>query len=326
MPDTGGTVSELTLAGLRVVREIALCGSFTAAARALDYTQPAVSRQVAAVEAATGARLFVREARGVSLSAAGRVVVEHATRVLSGVEALERDLAALRDRLGGQVAVGAFPAACAVLVPRAVATVREAHPGLRVTLIEASTPVLLRQLRSGRLQVAVVGTGTGLPALDLDGVLHEVLSEGDLCVAVPDGHRLASASRVPVAELHGESWIVGRGSAGEPQFGAWPTLPDPVVGFAVRGWPARLGLVAAGLGICVLPELAAASIPSGVAVVRIDDPTWLGRRALVVTGTARSVGADAVVDALHRAARHVLGRHRPGEPDGTAELSSAESG
>src|SRR3954464_8802337 len=122
-------MSELTIAGLRVVREIALSGSFTAAARLLGYSQPAISRQVAAMEAAVGYPLFVREPRGVRVSAAGggawgggggalgAVVVEHAGRVLAGVNALRQDLESLGDRLAGRVKVGAFPAATAVLVP-----------------------------------------------------------------------------------------------------------------------------------------------------------------------------------------------------------------
>ena len=91
-------MSELTVAGLRVVREIALSGSFTAAARLLGYSQSAISRQVAAVEAAAGYPLFVRERRGVRVTPAGAVVVQHAGRILAGVDALRQDLAGLDRR------------------------------------------------------------------------------------------------------------------------------------------------------------------------------------------------------------------------------------
>src|SRR5690349_10219068 len=126
MARLGRVTEDVTVAGLRVVREIARTGSFTAAARALGYSQPAISRQVAAMEAAAGYPLFVREARGVSLTAAGVVVTERASRVLAGVAALADDLAGLGDRLAGRVRLGVYPAAAPVLVPHALARLRTA--------------------------------------------------------------------------------------------------------------------------------------------------------------------------------------------------------
>lgn len=286
-------------------REIALAGSFSAAARAMGYSQPAVSRQVAAIEAAVGYRLFARDVRGVSLTPAGAAVTEHAARILGAVAALRHELDSLGDRLAGRVAVGAFPAAMSVLVPRAVARLAVEHPGLVVALTEAATPALLRDLRGGRLDVAVTATGPGLPDYDIDGLGRHRIYAGDMGVAVPSGHRLATARRVPVGELAGEAWIAGAGSAGDPQFGAWPTLTDPVVRYAVTGWPARLGLVAAGLGICLIPELAARSVPEGVTVVQVDDPAWLGRTALALTAPAPGEGARAVVAALRTVAEEL---------------------
>ncbi|BBZ27959.1 LysR family transcriptional regulator [Mycolicibacterium madagascariense] len=309
-------VDDMTLAGLRVCREIALLGSFTAAARSLGYSQPAISRQVAAMEAAAGLPLFVRTARGVSLSAAGHAVVTHAGRILGDVESLRHDLDGLGDRLAGRVRLGVFPTAAAVLAPRTIALLAAEHPGLDIRLSEASTPSLLRELRRGRLAVAVIGAGAGLPDYDLDGLaVHRVFS-GDLCVAVPIGHRLASATTaVAVGELTGEPWVIGDGSAGDPQFAAWPTLADPIVAHRVRGWQARLGMVAAGLGICLLPELAAPSVPAGVAIVRVQDPTWMGRVTLAVAGPSPGPSESAVIEAL-QAAGHSIG---------SAERSSATS-
>jgi DNA-binding transcriptional LysR family regulator len=295
-------VAEVTLEGLRVCREIALQGSFTAAARALGYSQPSVSRQVAAMESALGYRLFVRELRGVSVTPAGTRVIEHAARILGAVSSLHHDLKALGDKLAGRVAVGAFPAAMSVLVPRTVARLAVEHPGLVVALTEAGTPTLLRDVRGNRLDVAVIGAGAGLPDYDLDGLGRHRVYAGDLCVAVPDGHRLAGRAEACVSELVNEVWIAGTGSAGDPQFAAWPTLTDPVIGYRVRSWPARLGLVGAGLGVCLLPALSAQSVPSGVHCVHVDDPAWLGRRTLAVTGARPSAAARAVVAALRAVA------------------------
>ena len=291
-------MSELTVSGLRVVREIALSGSFTAAARLLGYSQPAISRQVAAIEAAAGETLFVREPRGVRVTAAGAVVVEHAGRILASVDALRQDLAGLGDRLAGRVKLGAFPAATAVLAPRALALLHAEHPGLEVVLSEGATPTLLRHLRAERLGLAVIGVGAGLPDYDLGGLEHQVVFAGGLRVAVADSHRLAQADTVAAAELAGETWIVGDDSGGDPQFRAWPTLADPSIGYTVRGWPARFGLVAAGLGICLVPEIAALSAPAGVTTVAVEDPGWLGRSVVAVTPREPAAEAVAIVDAL----------------------------
>ncbi|AQA06769.1 LysR family transcriptional regulator [Mycobacterium sp. MS1601] len=291
-------MTDVTLEGLRVCREIALLGSFSAAARSLGYSQPAISRQVGAMEDAVGQRLFVREARGVSVTAAGAVMLEHAAHILGGVHTLERSLESLADRLTGRVAVGAFPAAMSVLVPRAVAHLDTEHPGLRVSLVEAATPALLRDLRSGRLDVVVVGVGSGLADYDLSDLSVHRLYAGDLCVAVPEDHRLATSAEVDVAQLTDEHWIAGAGSAAEPQFAAWPTLADPVIRFRLRSWPARFGMVAAGLGICLLPELAARSVPAGVTVIGVKDPDWTGRATLAVTRIEPAHSVSAVIQAL----------------------------
>lgn len=294
-------MAEVTLTGLRVIREVAATGSFTAAAASLGYTQSAVSRQVAMMEAAAGTTLFERHARGVRPSPAGALLARHATTALAVVDTAEQELAGLRDRLAGRLTIGAFPAAAAVLVPRALAVLRTRHPGLAVTLEEGATPALLARLRGGRTEVVVIGVGDGLPGYDLAGLRQDVLTEDDLRVAVPAGHRLAGR-RADVGDLRDETWIVGRGGRGEPQFGAWPTLEEPRVGHAVHSWTTRLGMVAAGLGVALLPGVAAASVPAGVAVVSVEDPAWRGRSAVVVTRHDRSAGAAAVVDALREQA------------------------
>ena len=128
---------------------------------------------------------------------------------------------------------------------------------------------------------------------------------GGLRVAVPHGHRLAQAGLVAVAELAGEPWIVGDDSGGDPQFRAWPTLADPVIRYTVRGWPARFGLVAAGLGICLVPEIAALSVPAGVTTIGVEDPGWLGRMTVAVTPRERAAETAAIVDALRRTGDYI---------------------
>lgn len=291
---------ELTLTGLRVTVEVAQRGSFTAAAESLGYTQSAISRQISATEAAVGSPLFDRQARGVRLTPAGEALVRHARRVLANVEAAELELAGLRDRLAGRLAVGAFPTAAASLVPRAIARLRKEHPALTVTLWEASTPAQLRRLRAGRLEVAVIAIGDGLPDYDLTGLRLEVIPTGrGPGVAVSADHPLAARDEVHVDDLAQEPWIVGTGAEGEPQFGAWPTLTNPVVAYEARTWQTRLGLVAAGLGISYLPGLAADTVPQGVKWLRVHDPTYLEKRHMVfVTTPDRSPAATALLKAM----------------------------
>ncbi|MEW2164743.1 LysR family transcriptional regulator [Streptomyces sp. NPDC007084] len=295
-------MAEFTLAGLRVIHQVAASGSFTRAAETLGYTQSAVSRQVAAMEAAAGGPVFERGHRGVALTPAGQVLVRRATEILADLAATELELAGLRDRLAGRLAVGSYPTAAMALVPRAMAQVTSGHPGLAVVLEEASTPALLRRLRTGRLDVAVIGVGHGLPDYDLGELRQAALLRGELLVVVPDTHRFADQDRVTVADLAHEQWIVGDGAAGEPQFGAWPTLTDPRIAHTARGWPTRLGLVAAGLGLTVLPDLALPALPAGVRAVAVTDGHWPGRATVVVTRPRPSAQAEAMVTALREQA------------------------
>jgi DNA-binding transcriptional LysR family regulator len=291
-------MTELTLIGLRVVQEVSARGSFTAAADALGYTQSAVSRQVAAMEEAAGAPLFVRLPRGVRPTGAGVVLLRHATALLDRVDAATLELGGLRDRLEGRLAVGAFPSALGVLVPRALARLRRAHPAVVTSLREGATPTHLRRLRAGRLELAVIALGPDL-TYPLEDLRVDVLLEGGLLVAVPAAHRLAQRGTVEVGELEDEPWIVGDGGGGDPQFGAWPSAPGtPRIAYAVRDWAARLGLVAAGLGLAVVPTVAAGTMPPGVQVVAVNDPHPVRRSVVAVTQPERSPGAAALVQAL----------------------------
>lgn len=118
----------------------------------------------------------------------------------------------------------------------------------------------------------MIGVGPDLPAYDFEGLRRDLLLDGGLLVAVPADHRFAYRGTIPVTELRDEPWIVGKGLRDDPQFGAWPTLDHPRIAYAVREWPTRLGLVATGLGIAVLPEVAAPRSPPESASFRSTTP------------------------------------------------------
>ena len=299
-------IASLTINGLRVVERAALLGSFSAAAEELGYAQSAVSRQVAAVEAAVGAPLFERLARGVRLTEAGEVLVEHATAAFASLDAAETAIARIRERLDGRLVLAAIPVAMSVLVPRAIARLSRVNPGLEISLREGSTPVVVERVRHGLVDVGVIAVGDELPEYDLEGLRRDVLLVAGLRVAVPADHRLARRGRVAVAELRDEPWIVGQATAeNEPIFAAWPTLTGAKVAYASRDWPSRLGMVAAGLGVAVLPTIAAAGIPAGVVALEVEDPEHSKRSALALTPSEPTGAARAMVAALRTEAARI---------------------
>ncbi|SEG85284.1 DNA-binding transcriptional regulator, LysR family [Actinacidiphila yanglinensis] len=304
---------ELTLTGLRVMLEVAQRGSFTAAAEALGYTQSAVSRQIIAMEAAVGTPLFERHARGVRPTLSGEALLRHARRMIAHAEAAELEIAGLRDRLAGRLTVGAYPTAAAVLVPRAIARLHKAHPALTVSLWEAGSPAQLRRVRAGRLEVAVLAIGEGLPDYDVSGLRVEVVRTGrGIGVAVPVAHPLASRDEVHIDDLAREAWIVGAGEeSGGPQFGAWPTLEAPRVAYRTDSWQTRVGLVAAGLGVSVMPGLAADTVPRGVKWLRVDDPALVfSRETVMVTATEPSASASAMLQAVRDETAELATEHK----------------
>jgi DNA-binding transcriptional LysR family regulator len=291
----------LTLTGMRVVREVAARGALTSAARALGYTQSAVSRQVALMEDAAGGPLFERLPRGVRPTARGRELLAHVGPILDRVDAAALALTQLDDTLTDRLTLGAFPSALAVLAPRALARLREDHPGLTVRLREGGSAAQVHRLRAGRVDVAVIAVGAGVE-YDLDGLAADLVLRGGPLLAVGERHPFADRSWVNVGDLHGQTWIIGEADEGGPQFGPWPTLDDePAVAHAVRDWPARLGLVAAGLGVAVIPSLLAEALPPGVRAIPVDDPRPVGREVLAVTRPDRTPAEQALVDALRRA-------------------------
>jgi molybdate transport repressor ModE-like protein len=293
-------MAELSLTGLRVLREVAERGSFSAAARALGYTQSAVSRQVAALEAAAGRPLFERARGGARPTPAGRRLLARARTVLDELEAARRELAG--ESPAPAVRLGAFPSALATLVPRAL----QALDGVPVSVREGTTPALVRALRAGALDLAVVAASPPFRPLDAESppLLAETLYEAELRVAVGPADALAGRADVTVAELAGRTWVAGRSDAGETLLGVWPGLPGrPHVPYVARDWLSRLQLVAAGLAVTTVPASAAAVVPPGVRLVAVSDgPREHRRIVLARPSVAAAEGLDAVAEALRRAA------------------------
>ena len=142
---------------LRVLRAVARGGSFSAAARALGCTQPAVSQQMKALEQAAGTPLLVRGPRQTRLTEAGEALVRHADGILAGLTAAEEEIAAIAGLRAGRVRLASFPSGTATLVPGAVAEMRAAYPGTEVSLVEAQPPRSVEMLRAEYEQSVAAG-------------------------------------------------------------------------------------------------------------------------------------------------------------------------
>jgi DNA-binding transcriptional LysR family regulator len=289
---------EFSPSGLRVLREVAQAGSFSAAAHSLGYTQSAVSRQAAALETVAGRRLFDRGRLGVVLTPAGSRLLPRAIRILDELDRAVRE-AADADPAVGPVRLGAFASAAAGLVPKALASLpAEMH----VTLREATTPALIRALRAGTIDLAILARVPPFRPPDTESPPLELttLSERELVLAVSARHPFASARAVEVDQLEGQVWVASRSDADDSLLGVWPGLAErPDVPYVVRDWLAKLQIVAAGLAITTLAPVARGVLPDGVRVVAVRGEPQETRRLVLACLPGRLTGPTArVADAL----------------------------
>ncbi|MFB7272289.1 LysR family transcriptional regulator [Streptomyces sp. NPDC056244] len=288
---------------LRVLRTVAATGSFSAAARELGCTQPAVSQQMKALESSAGTPLIVRTGRETRLTEAGEVLVRHATGILAGLTAAEEEMAAIAGLRAGRVRLVSFPSGSSTLVPAALAALRAAHPGTRVSLVEAEPPASAALLRDGDCDVALAFRYGG-SAGEWDDLVVRPLLVDRLVAVVPQGHRLADAGTVRLGELADEPWIAGCPRCrGQLVDACEESGFTPRIDFATDDYPAVIGLVAAGLGVAVLPELALESVrPKGVRTLAVEPSVRREIVALTLPDLASVPAVAATLDQLVLAA------------------------
>jgi DNA-binding transcriptional LysR family regulator len=245
---------------LRVLREVAERGSFSAAADALSFTQSAVSQQIAALEREAGAQLLRRGPAGVKLTDAGRALVSHTDAVLARLADAERELAAIAGLRGGRVRMASFPSAGATLVTEAISVFKRRHPEVELSLAEGEPEETVPLLKRGEFDLAVVfDYGSGLGAIDPEGLESIHLLDDPLEVVLPASHRLAGLREVPLEELADESWVGGCGDGlchGMLVQACSEAAYTPNVEVESNDHYVLLGLVAAGVGVALLPALA----------------------------------------------------------------------
>jgi DNA-binding transcriptional LysR family regulator len=259
----------LDVTRLRVLVAVARHGSVTAAAQELNYAQPSVSHHIARLEAETGARLLQKAGRGIRLTDAGRLLAERAEEILGRLDAAENELAAHVGLREGRVRLAAFPSALGTIVPAAAATLEAESPGIDLMLTEAEPPEALRMLRAGYVDVALVfrhheeGADPEPPGTDdeggtrslllLDEPVHLITPSGP---AGPDGPPGPAAVK-GLAGYADRRWIAGCERCRVNLLGQCERAGfSPKIAFTTDDYLAVQALVAAGLGVATLPDLA----------------------------------------------------------------------
>lgn len=289
---------------LRVLRAVADHGSFSAAARVLRMSPSAVSQQMAILEREVGLKLLQRSpGQGARVNPAGAILAARARDVLGRLSQAEAEMAALATHRAGRVRLGAFASVSATLVPPAVAVFSTAFPQFELDIQIADPETAVPQLRDDELDVALItevpGEGPEFEGIDTVPVFEDVFS-----LLLPVRHPLAGRSEVGLAELSSEQWIMGsetgvcpdarvfRRACGEAGF-------SPLVAFRSEDYPAIQGLVAHGVGLSLIPDLASNGLRDDVVAVAISTPKPFRR---VVAATPSGPGeTTAAVDGLLRA-------------------------
>jgi DNA-binding transcriptional LysR family regulator len=305
----------LDIRRLRVLCEVAREGSFSGAALALGYTQPAVSRQIALLEAEVGTTLVRRVPQGAVLTDAGSLLVERGETVLARLNDIEHELKALAGLEGGRVRLASFASAAASIVPLAIAEFRARYPAVELIVVMADPIDSLPRLRAGELDLALshdalgtpdadrgaLSTGGGVQAAGIE-LVH--LFDDPMYVAMPAAHPLAAASPLSLASFRDEPWMLA----------TTHSCPDsrlflrachaagfePRIAFQNDDYPAILGFVAAGVGVALIPDMVARGVRDDVVVRELDPPA--PPRPIVLLHPAGYVppAAVAMVDVLQK--------------------------
>jgi DNA-binding transcriptional LysR family regulator len=302
----------LNLTRLRVLSEVVNRGSFSAAADALDYTQSAVSQAVARLEAETGTTLVVRDRRGVRPTAAGATLLSHADAIFSQVQSAEDDLAAVLGLRGGRLRVASFPSAGATLLPQAVATFRRAHPNVELSLAEGEPENIAPRLRDGEFDLAVLFGFLG-DEERFAGLSATLLFNDPLYAAIPVHHILARKHALTLRDLREQDWVqtsptgaCGRYVVEQCRAAGF----EPRVSFESDDYETVQGLVAAGVGVALIPRLALTRVHPGI-LVRALEPASPVRNVIVATAADPGVApaARAMLEILRsRAPEYAEGR------------------
>ena len=301
----------LDLRRMKVLREVARQGSFSAAAEALSYTQSAVSQQIAALEHEAGAKLLERSPRGVRLTYSGRALVEHSDAIFARLAAAEAELDDIAGLRAGRLRLASFSSAGATLAPLAAGKFRERHPGIRMQLVEADEDESIPLLRAGELELALVFEPHLLPDSALEGIEQVHLLDDVMYAVLPRDHRLAKRRRLRLTDLADDPWINPVANCAqivEEECRRHGIEPD--VAFSSEQYATIQGFVAAGVGIALIPELGLHPVRDDVVVRSLGSEAPVRRILAAVHAGYRSQATDEMVEILKEVAATYPARAR----------------
>jgi DNA-binding transcriptional LysR family regulator len=307
---------------LQVFREVSRLGSLSAAAESLAYTQPAVSQQMAALERRAGIPLLQRTTRGTRLTDAGEALLRYTEVILAQQTLAERELEAIAGLRGGRVRVASFPSAGAALVPATVSLFSARYPEVKLSVLEAEPEESVPMLRAGDLEIAIVGEnkrreGFGAPYGGID--LYHLFDEPRYAL-LPLAHRLARRRRLRLEELAGETRIeLARTPVRQGRVylapGPQPVPNEPPVAFRSDDINVVQGMVAAGAGIAVVPELTLTNVRADITIRNLGNSAPMRSiAAATLAGVHRSRAIAALLELLTEVTeRHLGSRQRLSE-------------
>jgi DNA-binding transcriptional LysR family regulator len=293
---------------LRYFLEVARERNITHAARRLRLAQAALSEQLRKLEEDFGTPLLVRGRRESRLTPAGEVLARRAEGLVAAADALRREVSDVAELRTGRLVVASIPSVSACLLPAAVAAFRAEHAGIELAFFEATSEGVAERVESGEAELGFVQ----LPVAGRGFVEHRLLVER-FVVLLPREHRFAGRRSVRLRELSSDAFVFYKGRARESAHEACRLAGfEPRVVCASGELETVRALVAAGLGVAILPALAARAVPPGVAVVEISLPrvertlALLMRKAHAPSGAA--LAFRGCLGALAGVSRHRRGR------------------
>ena len=296
---------------LRVLCEVAARGSFSAAAEALSYTQSAVSQAIARLEAEVGTPLVVRDRRGVRPTAAGMTLVEQAEAIFAQVDTAEEELAAVMGLRGGRLRMASFPSAGATLMPEAIAVFRAGHPDISLTLAEGEPEEIAPRLRAGEIDLALLFEFPGVVEWTGATLRSVALLQDPMHVVLPVAHPLATKQELTLRDLSEEEWVQTSASSPCARHVVRSCLAagfEPKVTFESDDYETVQGLVAAGVGVALIPQLALTR-ERGDTIVRELAPSSPTRKVIAATlrGPGVSPAAKTMLQVLIDVAERYTG-------------------
>jgi molybdate transport repressor ModE-like protein len=292
----------LDLRRLLVLRAVAHHGSLSAAARQLGYTQPAITHHIRRLEREAGTPLVARVGRGIRLTEAGQALAAHADALSARLAAAEEEVAAIAGLRAGRARLATFPSSSATLVPAALVQLRASHPLIEVSLVEAEPPTSLALLRRGDCDLALSFEYADATTQEGADFTKTPLLADPLRAVLPASHPLAQAGIVHLEQLASETWIAGCERCRDHLLRVAAAAGfAPRIAFATDDYIAVQRLVAAGLGVALLPELVLTTVqlPGLTATPVAGNPV---REICVITPAGQQPPAVAVTLAALQAA------------------------